>query len=345
MKTTKITSNLKKVGLTSDIIRLLVIFAGSFIVMTALEPNIFFTKRYMISMASLFPEYGILALAMMLAMISGGIDLSVVATANFAGIIAIKFLINFFPAEGAGLLTEAGFLAAVIAIAVIVGAVCGALVAFLISKVGIPPMLATLGGADLIMGGSLVLTKGSSVNGIPEFFSQVGTKVLFGFLPVPVIIFAVCALLVSYALNRTSYGMKLRMMGSNPTASRFSGINNAAVVFKTYIMGGMLSALSGLLMISRANSARADYGNSYVMQAIIICVLGGTNPNGGFGKVSGVTIAILILQVLSSGFNMFPQISNFYRNIIWGAVLILVVIYNHVSEKRRIRKMAEEAAK
>ena len=80
------------------------------------------------------------------------------------------------------------------------------------------------------------------------------------------------------------------------------------------------------------------------MQAIIICVLGGTNPNGGFGKVSGVTVAILILQVLSSGFNMFPQISNFYRNIIWGAVLILVMIYNHVSEDLRVKKMARQAA-
>jgi simple sugar transport system permease protein len=80
-----------------------------------------------------------------------------------------------------------------------------------------------------------------------------------------------------------------------------------------------------------------------VMQTIIICVLGGTNPNGGFGKVRGVVIAILILQVLSSGFNMFPQISNFYRNIIWGAVLILVVVYNHLSENYRVKKLAKAA--
>ena len=327
----------------SDEIRLLVIFAVSFLTMTLLAPNIFFTKKYLVSMASLFPEYGILAFAMMLAMVSGGIDLSVVATANFSGILAIKFLIQFYPA-GAPVLVTALFLAAVALIAVTVGALCGMFISFLIARIGIPPMLATLGGGDLIMGASLIITRGSSVNGIPGFFAEAGTKVLFGFLPVTLVVFAVCALIVSHALSRTSYGLKLKMMGSNPTASRFSGIDNKRIIFQTYTLGGMLSAVSGLLMISRANSGRADYGKSYVMQAIIICVLGGTNPNGGFGKVGGVVIAILILQVLSSGFNMFPQVSNFYRSIIWGAVLLLAMIYNHISGAYRMKKMAREAA-
>lgn len=328
----------------ADMTRLLIIFAVSFLTMTILQPNVFFTKKYIVSMASLFPEYGILALSMMLAMISGGIDLSIVATANFSGIIAIFFLIRFYPAEGASVAVTALFILAVLAIAIFVGALCGTLIAFLIARIGIPPMLATLGGADLIMGASLVLTKGSSVNGIPSFFAEVGTKTLFGFLPVPVIVFIICAVIVKLLLTRTSYGMKLKMMGSNPTASRFSGIANAKIIFETYILCGMLSSVAGLLMISRANSARADYGKSYVMQTIIVCVLGGTNPNGGFGKVGGVTVAILILQVLSSGFNMFPQISNFYRNIIWGAVLILVMIYNNLSEKYCIRKTEKLSA-
>ena len=328
----------------TNMVRLLVIFALSFGAMAALEPGIFLTKRYISSMLFLFPEYGILALGMMLAMISGGIDLSVIATANFSGIVAIQFLLRFYP-ENASLAVGALFLAIAVVIALAVGAVCGAIMAFFIAKVGIPPMLATLGGADLVMGCSLIITKGSSVNGIPEIVSLVGTKTFFGFLPVTVLVFAVCAIAVGYILEKTSYGMKVKMMGSNPTASRFSGIDNTKVLFQTYILSGMLSAVSGMLLISRANSARADYGSSYVMQAIIICVLGGTNPNGGFGNVRGVTVAILILQVLSSGFNMFPQISNFYRSIIWGAVLLLAVSYNHISNKRREKKMARIAEK
>lgn len=326
----------------SNLVRLLVIFIISFAAMSLLQPEIFLTKKYMVSMAFLFPEYGILALAMMLAMMSGGIDLSVVATANFSGIIAVQFLLRLCPTDASGI-QAALFLITALVIAVAVGALCGLLIGFFVGKLGIPPMVATLGGADLIMGASLIITKGSSVNGLPNFVSAIGTKILFGFLPVTVLVFAVCAIAVSYLLQRTSYGMKLRMMGSNATAAKFSGIDNDKIILKTYMISGMLSAMSGMLLISRANSGRADYGASYVMQVIIICVLGGVNPNGGFGKVGGLVVAILILQVLSSGFNMFPDLSNFYRLIIWGLVLIMVVIYNHISERMHMQKLERAA--
>ena len=75
------------------------------------------------------------------------------------------------------------------------------------------------------------------------------------------------------------------------------------------------------------------------MQAILICVLGGVNPNGGFGKVKGIVLAVLILQVLSSGFNMFPAISNFYRDLIWGAVLIIIISVNHIGDSTKDKKL------
>ena len=313
--------------------RLIVIFLISFVVMALLKPTVFLAPKHLSTMMFLFPEYGILALGMMLAMISGGIDLSIVATANFSGIIAIRFLQMVFPAEAGGAVAGLLLLAAVV-VAVAVGAACGLFVGALVGGLGIPPMLASLGGADLIMGLSLIITQGSSVKGIPPVVSAVGTKVLFGFLPVTVLVFAVCAIIVGYLVGKTPYGMRLRMMGSNAVAARFTGIDTKKITMQTYMLSGMLSAVAGLLLISRANSAKADYGASYIMQALIIVVLGGTNPNGGFGSVKGVTVAILILQVLSSGLNMFSQISNFYRNIIWGVVLIGVMAYNHISENR-----------
>ncbi len=84
---------------------------------------------------------------------------------------------------------------------------------------------------------------------------------------------------------------------------------------------------------------QGGFWDLYTMQAILICVLSGVNPNGGFGNVSGITLAILLLQVLSSGFNMFPGISNFYRDLIWGLVLIAVMIYNYISNKRHKEKL------
>ncbi|MEG2677291.1 MAG: ABC transporter permease, partial [Oscillospiraceae bacterium] len=141
----KITSLMNRGKRDSNLIRLLIILAISFAVMAVLQPNIFLTKKYIVSMLFLFPEYGILALAMMLAMISGGIDLSVIATANFSGIIAIQFLQRFYTEGSSGAVTVL-FLIAAVAIAVAVGACCGALISTFIGIIGIPPMLATLGG-------------------------------------------------------------------------------------------------------------------------------------------------------------------------------------------------------
>lgn len=320
-----------------NIKRLLLILAISAVTIAILQPKIFLSKDYFISMSYLFPEFGILALGMMVCMISGGIDLSVVATANFVGIISSLLLINLVPEHSTPALQNLIFLM-VFLIALTLGALCGALNGTLIAKVGIPPILATLGAGDVIMGLAIALTKGSSISGIPDVLQNTINYTVFGFIPVTLIAFIGSVLVISFMLNKKSYGFKLFMMGSNQKASMFSGVKNENVIYITYITSGILAAISGILMCGRFNSARADFGISYTMQAILICVLGGVNPNGGFGSVKGVTLAILILQILSSSFNMFPSISNFYRELIWGAMLIIVMAYNYISNTREQRK-------
>ncbi|MDR0653699.1 MAG: ABC transporter permease [Synergistaceae bacterium] len=313
---------------------LVLLFVISFAVLSFLKPSIFLTRSYLVNILYLFPEYGILALGMMLAMISGGIDLSVVATANMAGILCSMFLVHVVPAE-ANVAWGTAMLFAAFLMAMLIGASCGLLCGILISKIGIPPILATLGAGDLILGGAVALTRGSSISNLPPILSSVGSHIIAGLIPVPLVVFAVCATIVNFCLRRRAFGMRLFMLGANPRASEFSGIDNDAIICRTYAFSGIMAGISGLLMCARFNSARADFGASYTMQAILICILGGVNPNGGFGSVRGVTLSILILQILSSGFNMFPRISNFYRDLIWGLVLILVIIYNMTRNKRR----------
>lgn len=125
------------------------------------------------------------------------------------------------------------------------------------------------------------------------------------------------------------------MIGSNATASEYSGSDNKKILTLTYMISGMLSAVSGLLMCGHFNSARSDFGKSYLTPAILICVLAGVNPNGGVGKVSGIVLAVIILQSLSSGFAMFPSISDYYKNLIWGLVLIGIMIINVVTATRK----------
>lgn len=106
---------------------------------------------------------------------------------------------------------------------------------------------------------------------------------------------------------------------------------------RTYIISGVLASLSSLIMMARVNTAKADYSSSYTLQCVLIAVLGGIRPEGGFGTVGGVTMAVLILQILSSGLNMFENDSNFHRDVICGGVLILVLIinYNIIEMNRR----------
>jgi simple sugar transport system permease protein len=314
---------------------LLLLFILSFVSLSLLQPSIFLTRSYLVNILYLFPEYGILALGMMLSMVSGGIDLSVVATANLSGILCSIFLVRVIPPETSTMTWGAFMLAAAFVSALVIGAACGALNGVLITKVGISPILATLGASDLILGSALALTRGSAISNLPPVLSAVGSYIIADLVPVTFIVFAAFALIVNFCLKRRAFGMRLFMLGTNPMASAFSGVNNDAIICQTYIMSGMMAGVSGLMMCARFNSARADFGASYTMQAILICVLGGVNPNGGYGSVQGVTLAILILQILSSGFNMFPGISNFYRDFIWGVVLIVIMICNSVSKSKQ----------
>ena len=117
------------------------------------------------------------------------------------------------------------------------------------------------------------------------------------------------------------------MYGANPLAALFAGIDVDRMLLRVYVIAGMFSSVAGMVIMSRANSAKADYGSSYLLLAVPIAVLGGVNPYGGYGKVIGVVLAVLSMQFLSSGLNML-QVSNFARELIWGALLIFVMVIN-----------------
>jgi simple sugar transport system permease protein len=338
---------MKKIRINdANLVRLIIMFVLVFVVMSALKPDIFLRSWNLVSMMKQFPEYGIMAIGISLAMITGGIDLAVVGTANLSAIITAKFLIAMVP-KGSPNSVVIPMLIASLFIAVATGVVAGIINGTLISRFHIPAILATLGTQQLFTGIAIVLTAGRPISGLPILFSKIGNKTFAGFLPMPFIIYVIVALVTGIMLSRTRLGRQIFLVGTNPTASRFAGISNTAVLIKTYIISGVLSSLAGLIMMARVNSAKADYGSSYTLQCVLIAVLGGVNPNGGFGNIAGVTMGILILQVLSSGLNMFENVSNFYRDVIWGAVLILVLIMNFAIDRRnqRLALIAKAKAK
>lgn len=299
--------------------RLAVIAVVVFLAMAALAPDRFLSWQNMTSMAFQFPEFAILALAMTVTMLTGGIDLSVVGIANLSAIIAATIMTQV---TGGGV----GIVLVAYTAAIGVGVVAGLFNGVLVANLGLPPILATLGSGLIFTGIAIALTGGSAVMGFPAATAWIGNSTILG-VPTPLILFAVLALAISLVLTRTAFGVKLRMYGANPLAARFAAINIDAMLLKVYVLSGALAAIAGMVVMSRANSAKADYGSSYLLLAVLIAVLGGVNPYGGYGRVIGVVLAVLAMQFLSSGLNM-VGVSNFARELIWGSLLIFVMIVN-----------------
>ncbi|HBG99446.1 MAG TPA: ABC transporter permease [Rhodobacteraceae bacterium] len=305
--------------------RLAVIAVLVFALMAALSPDRFLSAQNLTSMAFQFPEFAILALAMTIAMMTGGIDLSVVGVANLSAVIAATLLTRFAGADlvGPG---AAIWLLLAIAAALGVGALAGLANGILVSRLGLPPILATLGSGLVFTGLAVALTGGSAVMGFPDIVSVIGNARLF-FVPVPLILFGLLALGLHILLTRTGFGLRVTMYGANPLAALYAAVDVDRILLRVYVLAGMLSSIAGLVIMSRANSAKADYGSSYLLLAVLIAVLGGVNPYGGYGRVIGVVLAVLSMQFLSSGLNML-QVSNFARELIWGALLIFVMVIN-----------------
>jgi simple sugar transport system permease protein len=322
---------------SSTTIILVLVMIGAFLLMWGLNGSQFIRLGNIQSMAFQLPELGILSLAMMITMLTAGINLSIIATANLAAIVAALILTGLITPESGGA-ASAGVVVVAVGAALLTAAVIGLLNGLLVARLEVSPILATLGTMILLNGAALVLTRGYVISGFPAAIRFVGNGQVLG-IPMPMIIFLVCAGVMALLLNRMPLGMNIYMIGSNPIATRFSGVNNARVLLMTYLISGLYSGLAAIVMMSRFNSAKADYGESYLLMTVLASVLGGTSAAGGSGTVLGLVIALIVLQVVSSGLNLLG-VSNFLTLAIWGIILIGVMAINHFSEQIRQRRRA-----
>lgn len=325
--------------LTRDpyVTRLLILLAVLLVFFAAIKPAQFFGLRTWTGMAVQFPEFGIMALGVMITMFTAGIDLSMVSVANLTGICTALLLKAVLGTEVTGLTGPSATLIAIL-VAVVVGGMCGAFNGFLISKVKIPPILATLGTLELFGGIAIVISGGKGVPGFKPF-SNVLTGKLLGIVPLQLVVFIVCVTIIGFLLAATSFGTKILMLGTNETAARFSGMTVNSLIMRTYTLSGILAGVAGIVMLATYNSAKADNAAPYTLLTILIVVLGGVNPNGGKGRLTGVILAILTLQILASGLNMFPNISNFYRPLIWGTVLLFVITMDEAKGSKTLSRL------
>ncbi len=323
----------------SNNLTLLVLFVLVSGVMVVSLPTIFPSLRNMQNMGRQLPEYGLLALANMLAMITGGIDLSVVSITSLSGVLAGLVLSSY---QTIGLPTDLT-IGIAIAVALCAAFLCGIFNGALVAFAGVPAIIATLGSNGLFLGVAVVLTKGAGIIGFPPAFLFFGNGNVLG-IPTQFLIFVVVASLVGLLLNKTTQGFRMVMYGTNPLVSRFSGINNEMVVVKTYILSALLSGIAAIIMISGVNSVRPGYGSDYLLLSVLIAVMGGTDPAGGFGTTLGVVLAIFVLQVLQSGL-VILGFSPFFRKSAFGFLLLLIVVFQFYRSRYFQLRLSSAAAR
>jgi simple sugar transport system permease protein len=316
--------------------RMLALVVIAFALFAVLAPNVFLSAINLQNIALASPEIGVLAVAMMLAMLTGGIDLSLVSIANLSAITMSTIYTTIAAADPA---RAEGMMPVIILAGVLVGLAGGAINGVLVSVVGITPILATLGTMQIYNGVAVAWTGGSTLYGAPSALTAIGMSTLAG-VPVLFLAFILVAVGVAALLNRTPLGLKVQLQGANPTAARYSGIRGRSVLMSTYLLTGLMGGIAGVLFLARNPTASADYGASYVLLVIVIAVLGGTNPNGGYATVLGVVLAALTLQIVSSGFTA-VRLSSYEYAMAQGVILIAVMVLDQVRWKwRRPRRAA-----
>ncbi|CAI1682645.1 ABC transporter permease [Serratia fonticola] len=294
------------------LVALLVLVAGVF---SVLIPQVFWSAANFQSIASQIPVAGILTLAMAITMLTGGINLSIIATANASALVMAWVCTHLEPTFSSLIV----MLLAGGAVALVVGIINGVL----ISVVRVSPILATLGIMTLLKGINVLISKGSAISNFPSYVLALDRSYFLG-VPVPLYLFAVVALLLWLMLAKTPLGRQIYLSGSNEKATFYSGINTRRTLIWVYVISSLLCAVAALLMMSKLNSAKASYGESLLLITILATVLGGVNPDGGFGKVFGIVLALFLLQMLESGLNIMG-VSSYITMALWGSLLLAFI--------------------
>ncbi|MGQ0564376.1 MAG: ABC transporter permease [Gemmobacter sp.] len=309
----------------------LLLLMAAMVAAFALSSPRFLTGANLSSMGFQAPLLGLLTIAMLAPMISGGFNLAVIYTANMAGLTCAWVLLQFGgPEAGAGAILLG------IAAALIVGALAGAVMGAVIAYVGAHPILVSLAMMIFLRGLGEFLTRGGDISGFPDSIAYLGHGTFLA-LPVPLILFGLVALAWHILLRRTKHGFAVYMVGSNIRAAEYAGLPTKRTLVLIYAMSGMVCAIAGILMLARFNSVRVGHGEALLLVTVLAIFLGGIDPFGGHGKVAPVILAVLILQILSSGLNLIGA-NQHLATAVWGLFLIAVMVLRSDVIARLIRR-------
>lgn len=306
---------------------LMCVLVMEFVVFGIANPK-FLRIPLLLSSVNDFIAICLISLFVTFVMITGGIDIQAGAIVGLTSIIIGVAWQDFgFNIWGA------------VVLAVVAAALCGALSGFFIAYCRVQAMVVTLGGSFLYAGLALLVSTLSStesyqgISGFPESFKALTKFKLFGVIPSQLIIFVVMIVIAYLLLHKSKYGRRVFLVGVNPQAAEFSGINSRLVVMSTYILSAISAAIAGIVLTSYLGTAKSDLGSTLTMNIITACVLGGTLSTGGKGNVLGTALASLIIGLMRFGMPLCFKVGTQYLDIPVGVLLILVVVGRAIMEK------------
>lgn len=272
-----------------------------------------------------------LSIGMTLVILSGGIDLSVGALLALAGALSAGLLKSGLPIPGTELLLQFTTPGAILA-GILVGAAAGWVNGFAITRLKLPPFVATLGMLSIARGLTMLWTGGFPVTGLGSGFGQLGTGALLG-MPVPVWIMLALTAVFVITTKRTRFGRHLYAVGGNERAARLTGLNVNGIKLAVYTLAGALAGVAGLIVTARLDSAQPNAGLGYELDSIAAVVIGGTSLSGGRGSVTGTVLGCLIIGVLNNGLFLL-NVSPFWQQVIKGVVILLAVAIDKANSRQ-----------
>lgn len=299
---------------------IIVIFIALVIGFSIMSPA-FSTLNNVMNIVRQISMMSIVTVGFTFVLIGGGLDLSVGSQIAIMDIIVCSMIVN---------MGVNPILAIVIGIAMTT--LIGAFNGYVITKTGIPPLIATLAMQTALRGATFIISKGYPIYGIPDYMKVIGQGNLFGVFPVPGLIMIAAIAFGIILLNKTYVGRHFYALGSNTEAARLAGINVHFTRTLTYALLGFLTGIAGVVMLCRTGSGQPNIATGFEMNVLTAAVLGGVSVNGGKGNVPGAIIGAAIIGVLNNGMSIIGA-NDYWQQVITGIVLFAVVVFDSLSRK------------
>jgi len=289
-----------------------VVFIVIFVFLSLTSPS-FLTTQNLVGLLRQVAMLAITSVGMTLLIISGGIDLSVGSANAVTGVICALAV------------AKAGF---PVSLGILVGILSGGLIGLInglfVTKIHLPPLLATLGMMVALRGGGFLITGGHTIYGLPSHYLWLGRGYILEVIPVPVFFMILIFLIYFFIQRKTKFGLYLYAIGGDRVASRRAGINDKLFTVLAFVNTGLLVGFSGVMASSRFGAALPNAGLNFEMDVITAVVIGGTSIFGGIGNLGGTLLGVLIIGMITNGM-LLLEVHSYWQQVAKGLILIIAV--------------------